>query len=269
MRLLASLFVYVAFTLLSYGQCTTRLINFGNYDATYATGINKYDTVVGWYMTYSGDNLIPKGFRWFGGNSISTSVSNQYLGINDYGAVVGTNGNGAFVGYQGKGHAINYPGGFYTAPSGINNHGMIVGVYYDSNQMPRGFYRDASGFHAMNVPYSYWMTVGGVNDDGVIVGTADSRGFAYYKGQIRYITYPGATQTTAAGINNYGTIVGSYMTQNGGYSTGFILRGTKFTAYRYPGELETQLSAINNRGDVAGMTFSDTENPKGLIRKCR
>jgi len=114
------------------------------------------------------------------------------------------------------------------------------------------------------------LTVRGVNDDGVIVGSVDSHGYAYYKGQIRYIDYPGAAQTTVEGINNYGSIVGEFATQNGGWGTAFVLKGTQFSSYSYPGAFETHFTGINNLGDETGVViFSDTEYPEGFIRRCR
>jgi probable HAF family extracellular repeat protein len=67
----------------------------------------------------------------------------------------------------------------------------------------------------------------------------------------RSIDIPGATATYCSGINDAGTIVGSYTTTTGSF--GFILSTSgKVTTLTFPGAAETEANAINNSGKVVG-----------------
>src|ERR1039457_3314723 len=63
--------------------------------------------------------------------------------------------------------------------------------------------------------------------------------------------YPGATWTSASGINDAGTIVGSFGDAQG-LSHGFILNGGIYSYLDYPGGLGTNARAINNLGAILG-----------------
>jgi probable HAF family extracellular repeat protein len=69
--------------------------------------------------------------------------------------------------------------------------------------------------------------------------------------------FPGATLTTANGINARGDIVGRYDDVNG-VTHGFLLRGNGFSTVDFPGAFLTAPRAINARGDIVGrMQFAD------------
>ena len=67
------------------------------------------------------------------------------------------------------------------------------------------------------------------------------------------IDFPGASDTTATGINNSGVIVGSY-TLNG-VIHGYKLVNGHFTTINFPGAVSTQVNGINTNGDIAGTYF--------------
>jgi uncharacterized membrane protein len=79
-----------------------------------------------------------------------------------------------------------------------------------------------------------------INDADQIVGGPDSQGrsFEYSNGAFETITFPGATRTTAAGINDSGEIVGSFVDSQAA-SHGFVDTNRVFTALDFPGAMDT------------------------------
>lgn len=61
------------------------------------------------------------------------------------------------------------------------------------------------------------------------------------------VPFAGATNTRAQGINDLGTIVGSY--QDGSLKThGFVLKNGTYKEYDVPGSTSTAILGINSRG---------------------
>lgn len=80
------------------------------------------------------------------------------------------------------------------------------------------------------------------------------------------IDVPNSTQTTANGINNAGTIVGSYTTASG-HTHGYRLQSGKFTTIDYPSSTSTVINGINDFGDIVGTyQLSGSQNTHGFIR---
>jgi uncharacterized membrane protein len=80
------------------------------------------------------------------------------------------------------------------------------------------------------------------------------------------IQFPGAQETDASGINNAGTIVGSYL-DNDFNVHGFILRNNQFQSVDFPSGVGTSLRSINNRGQILGSVqgTSANQNPQSFI----
>jgi len=76
---------------------------------------------------------------------------------------------------------------------------------------------------------------------------------------------PGATSTTAWGINADGAVVGAYV-DSAGKQHGFLLSAGDFTTIDYPGALSTSARAINAQGDIAGNHVDVTGLPGGGSR---
>jgi probable HAF family extracellular repeat protein len=64
------------------------------------------------------------------------------------------------------------------------------------------------------------------------------------------INFPGASDTSANGINNFGTIVGWYT--RAGVTHGFRLSNQHFTTIDFPGAVATEVHGISNLGDMVG-----------------
>lgn len=65
------------------------------------------------------------------------------------------------------------------------------------------------------------------------------------------IRFPGAPITNATGINNFGSIVGSY-SPDGTHTRGYKLTNKQFTTINFPGAQNTFVHSINNNGDIVG-----------------
>jgi len=158
---------------------------------------------------------------------------------------------------------LSYPGAPVTNVSGINNSNVIVGSYYDSQYFVHGFIYRAGNYTAVNFPGATMTEVLGINDYSDIVGTyqmpgtLNFHGFLRHKGVFTRINDPSAKiGTMAYGINNAGTIVGTFDNeqgftyQNGAYRT--------LNAPQLAGEPhQTQLNGINNLGAIVGQVFTD------------
>jgi uncharacterized membrane protein len=161
------------------------------------------------------------------------------FGINDRGWVVGTyvergtprNPDGTYSeahGYlwrHGRFQTIDVKGASVTELYEINNRGEMVGIYIDSRTGDqRGFLRSRHGrITEIKLRGGRFTIPFGLNDRGQIVGfTSDAgpdgnginiHGFALLRGvdgPVTRVNVPGAPQTAALGINDYGQIVGAY-----------------------------------------------------------
>jgi uncharacterized membrane protein len=65
------------------------------------------------------------------------------------------------------------------------------------------------------------------------------------------LNYPGASSTTANGINNNNAVVGSYV-DSSNVTHGFKWRSGTFTTIDFPGAISTVVSGINDFGDLVG-----------------
>jgi hypothetical protein len=143
---------------------------------TYAAGINKWNTIVGSYLS-SGTNL--RGFiRRSNGGLVDLDYpgaqSTILFGINDDGVIVGnyanttTNTYAAFVYYKGKWASVNYPGTVGTALVGISNAGVIIGTTIDG----ASFLYKNGAFKLIAIPSFSYTEVQGISPDGLITGFA-------------------------------------------------------------------------------------------------
>ncbi len=134
-------------------------------------------------------------------------------GINNAGDVVGRlrYGHRAFEYSNGHFIKIEPPGeSTYKGALGINNLGVIVGYW-----IHHGFrsFIDVDGDFTL-FQLGAGTVANGVNDDEVVVGWYERQtsqlGFAYKHGKCLALQYPGASITSAEGINNSGQVVGRY-----------------------------------------------------------
>jgi uncharacterized membrane protein len=226
--------------------------------------------------TYTPFDYVGKLF----GNTSGTATITEAFGINNAGKIVGgfcadadtgatiaggcsAPGNAPSHGYvrfmdDGKiiFKRINYPNSFETEATGINNWGMIVGLYDAKAPNPPnadlgvGFYcrfSESSGckdFHTVKYPGSTSTDLQAVNDYGDIVGLYSliaippftDYGFLLSEGRFCSIdigtAVTGAVDTNSLGINEQESVVGSYDDAVAGVIKAFLLTDVDVPKYK-------------------------------------
>ena len=206
---------------------------------TDAFGINNRGIVVGTYD----DQVVQYGFlfdlkaqTWTRLTDPPGTSFNQVNEIKDKGMMVGFAGGGNYTTLVGWiSHRESWS--FFTAPdsnggnadtfaAGINDRGVVTGYYHDLQNIWRSF----------------------IKDDSKLIS----------------ITFPGAVETIAFGINNQGDIAGTYAEPGAPPLAihGFVLHHGKFTVVDYPGTHGvTFVNGINDRGQLVGNYF----DPSGTV----
>jgi hypothetical protein len=109
----------------------------------------------------------------------------------------------------------------------------------------------------------------GMNNSGAVVGSAmqsgSTIGFLYRNGTFTPVAVPGASSTTAAGIDDIGQIVGFYTLAGDSRTHGFLYDGGNYSTIDAPGASNTQALAINADGNVVG-SFRDAQGMHGFLK---
>jgi hypothetical protein len=216
---------------------------------------------------------------------------NQLLGINDEGVISGYFGSGA-AGHPNKGYLLlprqryyineNFPRSVQTQVTGLNNRGVTVGFWSNTNQ---GVGMDAN-FGWVNV-HGHFRTTDfptndpaspavdqnlGVNDEDVAVGfytdgQGTNHGYEYNIWDNRYskVVDPNAptTSLTAAAINDLGQVAGVYTNPGTGRTDGFLKAHGRFIDLAVPGASSTMALGVNNFDEVVGV-FVPSSNANAL-----
>jgi hypothetical protein len=217
---------------------------------------------------------------------------NQELGINNSGLIAGYFGSGA-AGHPNKGYTVaspytsfaneNFPGSAQTQVTGLNNIGITVGFWSDSNlgvglDSNFGFVDMGGTFTNVNNPATatappVFNQLLGVNDSNIAVGFyTDAAGVTHgYTYNIATKTFSAdindphtTSNTTTAAINNTGEIAGFYV-DAANKSHGFIDNGGTFTTLDVPGASNTSLLGLNNLGEAVGFDTDIAGNMHGII----
>jgi len=207
-------------------------------------------------------------------------------GVNHRGAVAGYFDDGAqaggtayptgFVLRRGKIRPVRWAPDIYSDLNDINDAGDAVGYYGHVGRIANsGFlYESRSNSH---IPLVFPATVrttiaAGINDHGTIAGTlnldqtglpqnADHKGYVKDRDQVsvpayQLVSYPGAPETFANGINDAGTVVGNYHARRGDVtsSRSFVrTRGWYSTVDLHRlCAARSEAWGVNDRGDVVG-----------------
>jgi hypothetical protein len=199
--------------------------------------------------------------------------------VNNRGVIVGRYDDGrseqAFLrDARGRFTTLRIPGARSAWASGINDQGVIVGIYSentplvkDPNATTHGFRWDRGRITKIDFPRATQTGAFGINNRGQIVGdyldprgSGTGRGFLWDNGRFTTIKPPGAVTTTAQSINDRGQIVGTYSSDLAtGTTRGFLLDRGRYATYAAPGALVTIPAGINNRGQISGFTLAPTE----------
>jgi hypothetical protein len=113
-----------------------------------------------------------------------------------------------------------------------------------------------------DAPNDAWSVATGINDREDVVGyfydrthSPHWRGFVSSRGRTVPVDFPGSTQMYLVGINDAGTLLGTYY-DSAGVAHAFTKSGSVLTALDVPGAVNTYAGGINRWGDVAG-TFDE------------
>ena len=207
-------------------------------------------------------------------NNNNDPTFNQLLGINDFGVIAGYFGSGA-QGHPNKGYQLepnrmryineNFPGSVQTQVTGLNNRGVTVGFWSNTNMgagMDANFgWVDVNGrFRNADFPTGDSASpvtdqLLGVNDSDIAVGFfADARGnnhgyeYNINTGRFSSVVDPqnqGASLQATA-INDRGDIAGNIG------SDGFLLRHGHLTELAVPGASATMALGVSNFDEVVG-----------------
>jgi hypothetical protein len=148
---------------------------------TNVQGINKWNTIVGWYLD-GGENQ--HGFKRSSNGGFVTldypgATTTVPGGINDNGMIVGSWWNprntvtgGGFVFYNGKWVSVEYPGKLSgtTQLFGISNAAVMIGTNTEDDP-PTAFLYENGAFKVIAVPNSFVTEARGISSDGLIVGS--------------------------------------------------------------------------------------------------
>lgn len=161
------------------GSTFTPIVHPNAVWGTTLTGINKYDSIVGWYLD---GNENPHGFKRYSNGSFrilqfdSGVVDTIPNGINDFGAIVGWyNSQHGFIFHNNAWAQLDYPNSSPTELKGISNAGVIVGINH-SNQQGVSFLYANGKFKIINIPNSFLTNVSSISPQGLIAGTANMTG---------------------------------------------------------------------------------------------
>ena len=207
-------------------------------------------------------------------NNNNDPTFNQLLGINDFGVIAGYFGSGA-AGHPNKGYQLepghtryineNFPGSVQTQVTGLNNRGVTVGFWSNTNMgagMDANFgWVDVNGrFRNADFPTGDSASpvtdqLLGVNDSDIAVGFwvdagGNNHGYEYNinTGRFSSVVDPqnqGASLQATA-INDRGHIAGNIG------SDGFLLRHGHLTVLAVPGASATMALGVSNFDEVVG-----------------
>ena len=107
-----------------------------------------------------------------------------------------------------------------TITQSVNDAGLVVGYYVDSNGVDHGFVYDGTNFTTIDPPGSTDTLLFGINNAGIITGrffdaAGVRHGFLDDNGVFTIIVFTGAVGTGVTAINDNGDLAGYYLDSNG------------------------------------------------------
>jgi CHRD domain len=222
------------------------------------------------------------------------SAQTQVTGLNDNGVTVGfwsgmnnasmSNDNSGFYAINGSDyHSVNFPADSPASPPvdqllGVNDHDVAVGFYTDAKGNNHGYEYSISGnsFSRVLDPSDTGasLTAAAINNHGDVAGfyaDAAGRTDGFLKaagGQFTSLAYPGASATSAFGVNDDDEVVGTYTDGTGNSATthGFTWTpGGGFAIVDDPhGIGATTINGVNDRGDLVGFYTDAKGNTDGF-----
>jgi Cu/Zn superoxide dismutase len=261
-------------------------------------GINDAGLIAGYFG--SGAPGHPnQGYQLSGGNfqpeNVPGSVQTQVTGLNNRGVTVGfwapsNNGpgkdanNGFVQTANGTFRTVNFPTGSPASPAtdqllGVNDQNVAVGFYTDAKGNSHGYAYNISDnqFSQVVDPASPGasLTAAAINDHGDVAGFyTNAKGVTdgFLKtagGQFTTLAYPGASATSALGVNGSDEVVGFYTDGSGSSATTHGFTWTRHGGFMRvddpQGPGATTINGVNDRGDLVGFYTDAQGNTDGLV----
>jgi hypothetical protein len=165
---------------------------------------------------------------------------------------------------------IEFPRATGTVAIGINDHGQIVGIYFNQSNTIHGFTYDHGRYSQLDYPGAVETNLNGINNSGQVSGTYFDifglpHGFVYSQGTFFPVNFPDATATEAIGIDSGGDVVGGY-DDTSAITHGFVFQNGQFRTVDTPFSSQSEVISINDRGHMAGYIWNDPSDPiRGFI----
>jgi Cu/Zn superoxide dismutase len=264
-------------------------------------GISRDGTIAGYFGSGAAGHP-NKGYLLFPpygqGNYVNEnfpgSVQTQLTGLNDKGTKVGfystmnnanmMNDNHGFWQRDGRYHSADFPAGSPASPPvdqllGVNDGDVAVGFWTDAAGNNHGYELNiaAGKFSSVTDPNAPGasLTAAAINSGGGIAGfyvnpaTKATDGFLKSGGKFTDLAVPGASATTALGVNDHGEVVGGYTVGSGDNAVmhGFTWTpGGGFTTVDDPqGMGTTTINGVNGAGDLVGFYTDPAGNTDGFL----
>jgi len=238
----------------------------GSNNFTRALAINDSGTIVGDFL---GPDGYYHGFTDAGGTLKQYDVpggrghfSTSLFGIDNNGDLAGSANGQGFVRIAGVITMFYGSGTDLTYTYGINDSGVAVGQYFDSNNNSHGYMWQAGTVTEIVYPGALQTACEGINNNGEITG--------YYIDSAKVghgFTLNGGVYATSdlpfiEGVSNNGSYAGNYVGPPG-VTYGYVVSPVSFkpSTIKIRGAQSTSTFAVNNAGVLAGQYT----NAKGVI----
>jgi uncharacterized membrane protein len=262
--------VLIAFVPLALAQGKYTQIDVPGAYSTQCDGVDSAGNVVGFFED---SNQNTHGYLLSGGTFTTLdapgAVYTVALGINDLGQIVGFDDTGSFLYDVTTQTFTQFSSSFAnstTSASAINNAGTIVGslTVNQTNGPAYGFELKNTKYVKVAFPESRVKAtaLSSINNLGEAIGQVvvglTTRSFSYAQHKFTTIAVPGIPDAVAAGLNDQGAIVGSFVSTSTAV-LGFVYQNGSVQQLDFPGSSSTYTRSINNSGEVVGFFF-DSNN---------
>ena len=223
------------------------------------------------------------------------SVQTQVTGLNNRGVTVGfwssmnnanlVNDNFGFVDVDGHFRNADFPTGDAASPPvdqllGVNDNDVAVGFYTDGQGNNHGYEYNINTGRYSTVTYQgapgASLTAAAINDRGDVAGFYTNPSTGVTDGFIKFgnrtfidLSVPGASATTALGVNNYDEVVGTYTVGSGSSAVMHGFTWTPEHGFRTVddphGVGTTTINGVNDFGQVVGFYVDANGNTDGFL----